>query len=160
MQQQQKQQLVQRWLQFVRTDVLQMTLAEDPWENDQTIALLLSWLEQDAMRVDPQFFKIYPEHSFEGRIRLVSKTFGRYRSAKINHRDGPPIGLLIEQIQGGIDEIRGKHPIRMMAAWRIQRAWRRAISNPDYLICQRRLLREFDDLPEEAASAAAAASRV
>jgi hypothetical protein len=154
---QQQQQLVQRCLQIARTDVLQMTLAEDPWENDQTIALLLSWLEQDAMRVDPQFFKIYPEHSWpyqEGRIRFVFKPFGRYRSARINHHKhhGPPIGLLIEQIQGGIDEIRGKHPIRMMAAWRIQRAWRRAISNPDYLICQRRLLREFDDLPEEAAS--------
>lgn len=32
------------------------------------------------------------------------------------------------------------------AARKIQRAWRRAIANPKYKLCRRRLLREFDDM--------------
>lgn len=127
---------------WVRQDVLQMTLSEDTWENDQTIALLLDWLEQDAMHPDSQYFKLHLEPA----RHHVFRPFRRYRALKINSRHGPPIALLIEQIQGGIDEIRDKSPIRMMAAWRIQRAWRRAISNPNYLICQRRLLREFNEI--------------
>ena len=38
---------------------------------------------------------------------------------------------------------------RYIAATRIQRTWRRIISDPSYLLCKRRLVREFDNLSKE-----------
>lgn len=32
-------------------------------------------------------------------------------------------------------------------AKRIQRSWRTAVANPNYLLCRRRLMREFEDNP-------------
>jgi hypothetical protein len=36
--------------------------------------------------------------------------------------------------------------VRLSAARCIQRAWRRAVCDPQYAVCQRRLVRELDEL--------------
>jgi len=39
--------------------------------------------------------------------------------------------------------------LECLAAWCVQRAWRRAVSNPSYGICRRRIAREFEEMSLE-----------
>lgn len=39
--------------------------------------------------------------------------------------------------------------VKCLAAWCVQRAWRRAVSDPSYAICRRRIAREFEEMSLE-----------
>jgi hypothetical protein len=124
-------------------------LAEQWMELDQIpneLAKKIQWLCREVIPIKTKTVEIIDmilEHSIISSIQVQLLVFVNFEiciSNSINTcfnriRESPIFKTLIEEYR-----------VIWMATRKIQWCWRRCISNPEYFMCKRRILREFNEL--------------